>query len=184
MMLVSRRINKNSELFSQQKYAPPFISNKNRIKRLKWCKERLTWMKEEQRQILWSDQSPFVLRYNRASRVWKAKSELSFVLFVYTYSYYYMQQLIRSVVDTCSSRYLYQMIRTVVDTCSNRHLQQKIRTECSQFYCSKLDSTHSLSRRSYSWRVIVCSLEMLHCTRRHLTQHAIDIIVVFQNFLD
>ena len=74
-ILVSRRINENSELSTQWKHAAPYISNKNRIQRLKWCKESLTWTKEKWRQILWSDESPFALRYNRASRVRRAKSE-------------------------------------------------------------------------------------------------------------
>jgi hypothetical protein len=74
-MLVSKRINENSELFSKWKHAAPFIINENRIKRLKWCNVRLTWMKEQLRQFFWSVESPFVLRYNWASRVWRAKSE-------------------------------------------------------------------------------------------------------------
>jgi hypothetical protein len=73
--LVGRRINELSELSSMWKHAAPFISNRNRIKRLKWCKERLTWTREQWSQILWSDESPFVLRYDRATRVWRMKSE-------------------------------------------------------------------------------------------------------------
>jgi transposase len=73
--LVSRRINELSDLSSAWKHKCPFISNKNRIKRLAWCKERLTWTKEQWREILWSDESPFVLRYNRATRVWRTQSE-------------------------------------------------------------------------------------------------------------
>ena len=73
--LVSRRINEKSELSSMWKHKAPFISNKNRIKRLKWCKERQTWTKEQWDQILWSDESPFVLRYNRATRIWRTRSE-------------------------------------------------------------------------------------------------------------
>jgi hypothetical protein len=72
---VGRRINELSDLSSKWKHKAPFISEKNRIKRLKWCKERLTWTKEEWRQILWSDESPFVLRYNRATRIWRTSSE-------------------------------------------------------------------------------------------------------------
>ena len=74
-MLVSRRIFELTDISSKWKHKAPFISNTNRIKRLSWCRERLTWTKEQWRQILWSDESPFVLRYNRATRVWRTNSE-------------------------------------------------------------------------------------------------------------
>jgi len=58
-----------------RKHAAPFISDKNQIKWLKRCKERQTWTKKQLRQIVWSDESPVVLKYNWATRVWRVKSE-------------------------------------------------------------------------------------------------------------
>ena len=76
-MTVSRRIAENSDMSSQWKRKRPFINNNNRIKRLRWCKERINWTKEQWNQILWSDESPFVLRYNRRTRVWRTSSEVN-----------------------------------------------------------------------------------------------------------
>ena len=53
----------------------PYINENNRIKRLEWCKERKNWTVEQWKQVVWSDESPFVLRYNGKRRVWRHHNE-------------------------------------------------------------------------------------------------------------
>ncbi len=53
----------------------PFVSAKNRIARLRWVKEHLSWTVAQWKQILWSDESPFVFRWNGNARVWRKSHE-------------------------------------------------------------------------------------------------------------
>ncbi len=53
----------------------PFISDKNRIARLRWTKEHLSWTIAQWRQVLWSDESPFVFRWKGNARVWRKSHE-------------------------------------------------------------------------------------------------------------
>ena len=53
--------------------AKPFVSKKNIKHRMRWCKARRGWTEDYWRRVLWSDESPYVLRYNRAEHVWKRK---------------------------------------------------------------------------------------------------------------
>ncbi len=53
----------------------PFVNEKNRKKRLKWCRIHKNWTLEQWKQVIWSDESPFVFRYQRRSRVWKLSTE-------------------------------------------------------------------------------------------------------------
>ena len=41
----------------------PFISEKNKQRRLKWAKSHREWSLEDWRRVIWSDESPFMLRY-------------------------------------------------------------------------------------------------------------------------
>jgi hypothetical protein len=43
--------------------------------RLEWCHERKNWTIEQWRKILWSDESPYVLRYAKRFRVWRMHNE-------------------------------------------------------------------------------------------------------------
>jgi transposase len=47
----------------------PFISNKNAIKRVEWCTERLDWTVEDWRKVCWSDESSIEVRGTGARRV-------------------------------------------------------------------------------------------------------------------
>jgi transposase len=47
----------------------PLVSEVNRRRRLKWCKERRYWTLEQWRSIIWSDESRFTL-YQTDGRVW------------------------------------------------------------------------------------------------------------------
>lgn len=53
----------------------PFISAKNRRQRLRWCKERAHWTYDQWKNVLWSDESPFVSRWNGNVRVWRRVGE-------------------------------------------------------------------------------------------------------------
>jgi hypothetical protein len=66
---IRSRIKESGEFNSYWAARKPFISKKNRAKRLKWTKEHKNWTKEQWRSVLWSDESPFVLRYNGKVRV-------------------------------------------------------------------------------------------------------------------
>ena len=43
--------------------------------RLNWAKEHVTWTLDQWRLVLWSDESPFVLRYNRKQRIWRLPND-------------------------------------------------------------------------------------------------------------
>jgi hypothetical protein len=47
-----------------------FNNQRNRQKRIQWAKDHLNWTKEQWASVLWSDESPFVYRYNKRQRVW------------------------------------------------------------------------------------------------------------------
>ena len=66
---------RTGELSSHWQTTKPFISKKNQEKRLKWCKEHLEWTAEDWNRVLWSDESPFVLRFNGRRRVWRRQNE-------------------------------------------------------------------------------------------------------------
>ncbi|MEE8288351.1 MAG: transposase [Nitrosomonadaceae bacterium] len=53
----------------------PFVSEKNRIARLRWAREHLSWTVAQWKQVLWTDESPFVFRWNGNTRVWRKSHE-------------------------------------------------------------------------------------------------------------
>jgi transposase len=61
--------------FSTFQIKKPFISDINRSARLKWAKEHVTWTLDQWKRVLWSDESPFVLRYNRKQRIWRLPND-------------------------------------------------------------------------------------------------------------
>lgn len=73
--LIRRRIGELSDLKSRYKINKPFISPKNRRIRVKWCMDRLHYTKEQWRRFIFSDESPFVLRFNKKTRVWRSSEE-------------------------------------------------------------------------------------------------------------
>jgi len=54
----------------------PFLTEKARLARLAWCKERKDWTVEDWKCFLFSDESPFTLRFNRRTRCWRKTGEL------------------------------------------------------------------------------------------------------------
>lgn len=72
---IRSRIKECSELNSYWAYKKPFISVANKRKRLAWAKSHINWTPEQWRKVLWTDESPFVLRFNRRKRVWRMHNE-------------------------------------------------------------------------------------------------------------
>lgn len=74
MRTIRRRLNEYgfSSTFQIKK---AFVSEKNRQKRLQWCREHLAWSIDQWKNVLWSDESPFVLRYAGRLRVWRLANE-------------------------------------------------------------------------------------------------------------
>jgi hypothetical protein len=64
-----RRLNESGEVKSKQKKKKPFVSDRNRKIRKDWCKYHLKWPNKRWRQVIWSDESPFVFRFNRKTKV-------------------------------------------------------------------------------------------------------------------
>lgn len=72
---VRRRIHELTDLKSHLKTRKPFISARNRQRRINWCVARLGWSKEQWRRFLFSDESPFLLRFHGRTRVWRTADE-------------------------------------------------------------------------------------------------------------
>lgn len=72
---VRRRITESGEFNSYWAARKPFISEMNRQKRLEWCQARKDWSLDEWRTVMWTDESPFVLRYHGSRRVWRLHNE-------------------------------------------------------------------------------------------------------------
>lgn len=53
----------------------PFISDRNRMKRLAWAKEHVSWSTDDWSRVLYSDESPFVLRWKGRVMVWRRPNE-------------------------------------------------------------------------------------------------------------
>jgi transposase len=71
----SRRILHKHDYFGRIGKRKPFVSENNRQKRLKWCKERKLW-NEEWDNIIWSDESRFLLFENDGQQwVWRQPHE-------------------------------------------------------------------------------------------------------------
>lgn len=52
-----------------------WVREANRIKRLRWAHEHLDWTVEQWSRILWTDESPFVLRWKGRQVVWRRPAE-------------------------------------------------------------------------------------------------------------
>lgn len=72
---IERRIHEQLGFSSCFKIKKNFISEANRVKRLEWAEAHKDWTIEQWRRIIWSDESPFVLRYSGRVRVWRLSNE-------------------------------------------------------------------------------------------------------------
>jgi len=59
----------------------PFISADNRKRRISWAREHQQWSEQQWRQVLCSEESPFVLIFNRKKGVWRAHNERYYEIF-------------------------------------------------------------------------------------------------------
>jgi len=72
---VRRRMSTETGFASYWQTKKPFISEQNRLKRRTFAREHLEWTEQQWRSVLWSDESPFVLIFNRRQRVWRSHNE-------------------------------------------------------------------------------------------------------------
>lgn len=72
---IRSRIKESGEFNSYWAVRKPFISARNRLRRVAWATMHLNWTVEQWRRVLWSDESPFVLSYNGRVRVWRMHNE-------------------------------------------------------------------------------------------------------------
>jgi hypothetical protein len=72
---IRRPIHEDNTIDSYWETNKVFISKANQVKRVKWCKDHLHWKYADWCKVLWSDESPFLLRYNSRKRVWRRHNE-------------------------------------------------------------------------------------------------------------
>ena len=72
---IERRIHEQVGFSSFFKIKKNFVSPANRVKRLEFARAHLDWTVEQWRSVLWSDESPFVLRFAGRTRVWRLPNE-------------------------------------------------------------------------------------------------------------
>ena len=73
--LIARSLSQYCGIRSHWSRRKPFISPINKKRRLKWAIEHHNWLIDEWRNVVWTDESPFVLRYQRPKCVLHLKSE-------------------------------------------------------------------------------------------------------------
>jgi transposase len=72
---IERRIRSLGEYNSYWAARKPFLRESNVKKRLDWCIAHQNWTSEQWQRVLWTDESPFVLRYAAKRRVWRQHNE-------------------------------------------------------------------------------------------------------------
>jgi transposase len=72
---IRRRITETKIFRSYWATKKPFINESNRQKRVAWCIKHRDWTVEQWRNVIWSDESPFVFRFNKKVRVWRMFNE-------------------------------------------------------------------------------------------------------------
>jgi transposase len=72
---ITRPIHEDTDIKSYCETTKPYISKSNQRKRVKWCKEHLKWTADDWNRVVWSDESPYVLRFNGRRRVWRRHNE-------------------------------------------------------------------------------------------------------------
>ena len=71
---ISRRLG-NAGLRSFFTKKKPFISEKNRKKRLLWARKYRHWTTTQWKRVLFTDESPFTIRYQPRLRVWRPEGQ-------------------------------------------------------------------------------------------------------------
>lgn len=53
----------------------PYINDDHRERRLTWARKHISWSIEDWMRVLWSDESPFTIRYKAQQWIWRTPSE-------------------------------------------------------------------------------------------------------------
>ncbi len=72
---ILRPIHEDGELDSYWQTNKVMISLVNQKKRVKWCREHLHWTQADWNKVIFTDESPYVLRFNGRRRVWRRHNE-------------------------------------------------------------------------------------------------------------
>jgi transposase len=72
---VRRRIVELTGWKSYWKTRKPYISDVNKVKRVAWAKEHVNWTTDQWRKVMFSDESPYKVRFGKKTRVWRAFNE-------------------------------------------------------------------------------------------------------------
>jgi len=72
---IRSRIKESGELGSYVAARKPFLIEDQVKRRLEWCRVHVRWSIEDWKRVLFSDESPFVLRYAWGRRVWRRVGE-------------------------------------------------------------------------------------------------------------
>lgn len=72
---ITNRIHEGLNFSSYWATKQPYINERNRQRRVTWAQDHLHWTPTDWEKVLWSDESPFVLRCNRRKKVWRAHNE-------------------------------------------------------------------------------------------------------------
>ena len=68
-------LNKYTQYSSRLAARKPFLTEANIKKRLQWALDHLDWTNEQWMEVMWSDESPYTLRYRGMRRCWRKKGE-------------------------------------------------------------------------------------------------------------
>jgi len=72
---IARALEKYANIKSYWAKKKPFISDKNQKIRLQWAKQHRDWTIDQWRKVVWTDESPFMLRYQGKKRVLRYANE-------------------------------------------------------------------------------------------------------------
>ena len=72
---IARSLSQYCGIYPYWSRRKPFISPINKKRRLKWAKQYRNWTIDEWRNLVWTDESPFVLRYQGPKRFPRLKSD-------------------------------------------------------------------------------------------------------------
>lgn len=72
---ISARIHDLLDFQSYWTDLKPRLTKQHKENRLKWATEHLGWTSEQWERVLWSDESPFTVRFQGRERVWRGANE-------------------------------------------------------------------------------------------------------------
>jgi hypothetical protein len=72
---IKRRLIKVGKLKCRIAARKPWLRPVNRGKRLAWARAHVNWTPAQWREVLWSDESKFVIRYHASRKVWRVKGQ-------------------------------------------------------------------------------------------------------------